>query len=456
VAAVCRLSSTEEQYLLSQIPISERDHRITNRLNFVDAATHKQKTMPVAFPPRFVIKDEFDSVTDKSALSPASDSFFSKFTAVSYKRPQELVGTQTINALNKWIENGFNLSGGKDELGFLFFYELMTSSLPIKILPSDDPHLLGSMLIRFLPAKEHQEQNLLLSILRILALNPAVARNFSVPKVQANKGVMNMFFKGLDNIFSRLIKQVQPWLMKLEKELQWPYFGKTFIPSNTATINIEVSYDTFTRFLAVPRVTNYSCKQRELRESISFNIGGVTIGTSKSDVRAFATWPLSPLTIQNYVSMQNRQQQGLPEIDPSLPFDVASYVKTHVSKSMADRMQKDAAAYAEKENKGASSKLKMFTKSEIMGYVANPNSDALTKAITQVETLLTAMMNAHQADIKYITIAIENVVKAANFVPGISSKNPNSGLDEGQILSRLAFALQRVSLREPKIWFEFM
>lgn len=356
------------------------------------------------------------------------------------------------------------------------------------------------MLIRFLPAKEHQEQNLLLSILRILALNPAVARNFSVPKVQANKGVMNMFFKGLDNIFSRLIKQVQPWLVKLEKELQWPYFGKTFVPSNTANINIEVSYDTFTRFLAVPRVTNYSCKQRELRESISFNIGGVTIGTSKvhiltyhihitllytyntiiyvyntiiyvyntiiyvynmliegqSDVRAFATWPLSPLTIQNYVSMQNRQQQGLPEIDPSLPFDVASYVKTHVSKSMADRMQKDAAAYAEKENKGASSKLKMFTKSEIMGYVANPNSDALTKAIAQVETLLTAMMNAHQADIKYITIAIENVVKAANFVPGISSKNPNSGLDEAQILSRLAFALQRVSLREPRIWFEFM
>lgn len=121
VAAVCRLSSQEEQYLLQQIPISERDHRITNRLNFVDAFSHKQKTMPVAYPPRFIIKDEFDNVTDKSALSLASDSFFSKFTAVTYKRPLELVGTQTMNAVNKWLDNGLNLSGGKDELGRLSF-----------------------------------------------------------------------------------------------------------------------------------------------------------------------------------------------------------------------------------------------------------------------------------------------------------------------------------------------
>lgn len=77
------------------------------------------------------------------------------------------------------------------------------------------------------------------------------------------------------------LPQVQPWLMKLEKEMQWPYSGKAFTPPNNATLNTEVTYDSFARYLAVPRVSNYSCKQRELRESISFTIGGVTIGTSK-------------------------------------------------------------------------------------------------------------------------------------------------------------------------------
>lgn len=176
----------------------------------------------------------------------------------------------------------------------------------------------------------------------------------------------------------------------------------------------------------------------------------------QSDVRAFATWPLSPLTIQNYVSMQNRQQQGLGEVDATLPFDVAAHVRTHVSKSMVERLQKDSAAYAEKENKGASSKLKLFSKNEIISYVNSPNSDSLTKAIALVETLISNMSAAHQQDLKYISIAIENVVKAANFVPGISTKNPNTGMDEGALLSRLSFVLQRVSQKEPKIWFEFM
>jgi len=34
-----------------------------------------------------------------------------------------------LDFLNKWVTNGMKLKGGKDDWGFLFFYELMTVKL---------------------------------------------------------------------------------------------------------------------------------------------------------------------------------------------------------------------------------------------------------------------------------------------------------------------------------------
>lgn len=88
-----------------------------------------------------------------------------------------------IALLNKWVD-GMGLNGGKDDLGFMFIYELMTGSIQFKIIDSDSTYQLGCLLLRLLPAKEHQEQGLLISILRVLSKNQALATH---PSILVNK-----------------------------------------------------------------------------------------------------------------------------------------------------------------------------------------------------------------------------------------------------------------------------
>jgi hypothetical protein len=52
-----------------------------------------------------------------------------------------------------------------------------------------------------LPAKDHQEIGLLMSIMRVLSRNPALAADPTIPKVQSKQSAfMNILLKGLDNI----------------------------------------------------------------------------------------------------------------------------------------------------------------------------------------------------------------------------------------------------------------
>jgi hypothetical protein len=39
------------------------------------------------------------------------------FSTISYTRPEELIGAQSITWLNKVLENGLKMSGGSDSLG---------------------------------------------------------------------------------------------------------------------------------------------------------------------------------------------------------------------------------------------------------------------------------------------------------------------------------------------------
>ncbi len=139
LSAMCRLSAQEEYYLLQQI--ANKDYKLTNRTRFLELMLNGDQTMSITYPQRTALPAEFDAVVDKTVLAPATESFFSKFAAISYKRPAETnIGTQLATSINKWLENGLALHGGKDDLGFLFFYEMMTGTLPLKLAPTDDPY----------------------------------------------------------------------------------------------------------------------------------------------------------------------------------------------------------------------------------------------------------------------------------------------------------------------------
>jgi hypothetical protein len=56
------------------------------------------------------------------------DSFLGKLQRITYKQPRQVYGSEALHVLNKLIDNGVNLRGGKDNLGFLFIYELLTGA----------------------------------------------------------------------------------------------------------------------------------------------------------------------------------------------------------------------------------------------------------------------------------------------------------------------------------------
>lgn len=53
-----------------------------------------------------------------------------------------------------------------------------------EIAPGDSQHTLGSLLVRMLSPLDHQNLDMLMSILRVLARNASLARDPTVPKVQ--------------------------------------------------------------------------------------------------------------------------------------------------------------------------------------------------------------------------------------------------------------------------------
>ena len=102
--------------------------------------------------------------------------------------------------------------------------------------------------------------------------------------------------------------------------------------------------------LLFQRINDFARSSRDYFISTPVVVNAITVGATKADLLAFATWPLTSLGISKFVLLQTRQQQGLPILQPNLPFNVQSQVKSHVAQVMIDHLQKDAEAYSTKEN----------------------------------------------------------------------------------------------------------
>jgi hypothetical protein len=71
--------------------------------------------------PQPVRGPQFDALLDKSCVGEALlGQLLGKLSTLSYSRPDNMVGMPAVQALDKWINNGLELRGGRDEKGFLF------------------------------------------------------------------------------------------------------------------------------------------------------------------------------------------------------------------------------------------------------------------------------------------------------------------------------------------------
>ena len=59
---------------------------------------------------------------------------------------------------------------------------LLTGTVPLRVLPGDEPHRWGAALLRFVPPEQSLRRGTLMSTLRMLAASPALAA--AAPKVE--------------------------------------------------------------------------------------------------------------------------------------------------------------------------------------------------------------------------------------------------------------------------------
>ncbi len=343
VSAPCRLTVDEELMLLQNY-CANINYKLSNRQQFLRAKTDCSSSMLVQYPARTDLSNNFDAVIDKSCLASDSDGILSKFDNVSYRRPQESSGIATIAALNKWLAHGLKLRGGRDELGFLFLYELLTCTVGIRILSHDSPHNLASLLLRMLPEKEWQQCSVLMSVLRVMSRNPALCTGHTgseCPKVVVDGGsnlsIMSMMFKGLDNAYSRTVKEVLPYMVRKRDQIDWhapDYLTAYTLPS---TADVDPTPNT-TRSLLTTTSANFGCALRFLRTA--------ELGAEMSVV---CGRPLEPIGLDTFVVRQTRQQQGLQPVADSMPFDLSSHpaARSHIARTMLKRLTDDAAHYAQ-------------------------------------------------------------------------------------------------------------
>jgi hypothetical protein len=99
----------------------------------------------------------------------------------------------------------------------------MTEALQMKILPSDRSFNWGALLVRMLPSRDTGTSDVLMSILRVLALNPSWSSQ--VPKFEDGRRFkISTIFRG-QNVLQRVLTDFKDYASKHASKIIWPDLG---------------------------------------------------------------------------------------------------------------------------------------------------------------------------------------------------------------------------------------
>ena len=224
LSAVCRLTFDEERVLLDMMPRKHMSVTLSNRVMFLQAIERGQTVYTANLPQRPTLEGEYDLVVDRSVTDEMA--FKSTFLTTSYTRPVEGEGQVAIKSLHEWISEGFRLKGGKNNLGFLFFFELLTGTLNIRVYPEDNTYQLACLLIRLLPFKDTAlRKGVMQSIVKMLAYNPQTAQDTNFPKFQDTRTFkLSKMIQAGSSVFNTLLKNVRKYMTtSAANTVRWPW-----------------------------------------------------------------------------------------------------------------------------------------------------------------------------------------------------------------------------------------
>ena len=350
--------------------------------------------------------------------------------------------------MNRWISDGFRLKGSKNNLGFLFFYELMTNSLQFKLLKDDETYHLGALLTRLMPPKDTGpgRKGLMISILKMLSYNILAAKDPAIPKFKDDRTFkLSTMIKGASSSFSNLLKQFKKFAQAgtgTVAGLRWPSDFRTVPqPSTTGVLPSEKHYLRDRRWVTT-RVRDFSCSVREF----GLADGGQGINIQRNDLKSFFSFPLFPITLSNFATNPTRAERGLPKVSDQLPFDVQRHpaARSHVAQSMIQRLKDDCKIYADEQNLGTVWKFLTLSDKEIETYTRLPSSPGVHEALAKVENLISLLQGLKQKDLNYVNVGIQRVLELANeFEAGSISHTDSLNADGSYNASKTASKLAK-------------
>jgi len=259
--------------------------------------------------------------------------------------------------------------------------------------------------------------------------------------------MFKMMFKGMDNHFSKICKEVQPYLARKRAGIIW-YDASITMKITLPTSDTLGSLSTLPRSLVTTKVANYACTVRQLKPLPRDSVKGIEIGTSTSDVDVFGRIPLSPLGLDSFVAQQTRLEEGLDKVSDKLPFDLKGHPssRSHIASSMLRRLDDDAKEYAEQANSGVTMKMVRLFDTQLKDYVQDTACKGLTDAVAKMHDVIKSMKKMTDEDNTYVEVASDNLLAVANKVPAATS-----GAGDEKEMAGLRHHLARTGGREPML-----
>eukprot|EP00919_Chromeraceae_sp_WS-2016_P028804 GHVR01068218.1.p1 GENE.GHVR01068218.1~~GHVR01068218.1.p1 ORF type:complete len:637 (+),score=224.07 GHVR01068218.1:706-2616(+) len=370
--------------------------------------------------------EDLDLFEDRSCLDGGSmwdtvKGYMSLFN--TYKRPvppvdkhqhatqhdEKLSPDMCVEYIHKLVDRGLKLSD------WLLLYEICTGTLHFQVVQDETQHVWSALLIRLLPIRENKQQNLLLSILRLLHNNPMLIHKMPhYEEDKKGKGFMSMVAKVEGASFQRLIKDIVETInkFKLNNKITWPYIPSQSCPfTSNMTVYIPCLGSGDNRVWLSHTEEDYDCK---LRTISTFSVASTeeTVTVTSDELEDLSTQPLKQLQLDRFVkfvspSLSNKNNTSIEptdridndilypdKTDGRLSFNLRSHpaCKGSVGITTLDRLDRDAQTYKEQNEKETQAELIGFTLPEVELMVSTKYTRTALQVLEGPARLVHALM----------------------------------------------------------------
>ena len=308
-----------------------------------------------------------------------------------------MTGAACCRRLCAILDHGLELHGGKDALGFLFLYELLTGTLKFGVRHEDSPYLLASYLVALLPddargggvkAAPGSLSGKLRAILDVACSAPALVPG--MPKFDdTRKFKLTTIVAGQD-VAKKLLKNVQQYFSSKRADLaRLPRYRAHPVPAvlpvsalDTVIANGDRRWrtvghqaDNAMQSRTVHQAADVDPRRLKLEKGTNIYSAALLCAQfSDSDVRACANRPLASI-LPLETKLVKRVPTSLAGVPEKLPFDIRAkaVAQTVVGGRTLARLEVDVAEYAAAEGeRSAPAICGLASASEIAKVVESP------------------------------------------------------------------------------------